>query len=162
MKVYLVVMYAVYEHGSGGIFTTREAAEQHAQALLDDSDWHHAFIVTEIETDVPLYPSPRQPTWRGDGRKAQSEPDPIGFEAWSEVSSRVPERWERAWTPTDRDPGQSIEAEFTSAGVGYLAAVVNGVRCIAPLGSSFQPNLDVEAINTPVGYVVEPFPRVLP
>lgn len=88
--LYLVVMEAVYDHGSGGIFTTREAAEAHVRALDADSDGHHGWRIDEIEADTPIFVEPRgeadqRLSYRRDLRlrqrswvEVQAQPDPRG------------------------------------------------------------------------------------
>lgn len=56
MIVYLLTMSAVYDHGSAGIFTTRETAEEHARALDARSDGHHDWRINEMLLDEPVEP----------------------------------------------------------------------------------------------------------
>jgi hypothetical protein len=55
VTLYLVVMFAVYDHGTCGIFSTAEAADAHARSLYADSDGHHDFRVEEVVVDEPIF-----------------------------------------------------------------------------------------------------------
>lgn len=89
MNVYVITMEAVYDHGCGGVFTTRGAAETYARALADDSDGYHDFRVEEYPIDHPVWVSGRFPSWRrGRGQRRrptvsfhpydQSDEQPVG------------------------------------------------------------------------------------
>lgn len=77
--VYVVTMVGVYDHGCGGVFTTREAAEGHARAMADDSDGYHDFRIDEVPLDVPIWLDRRKPSWRGDTKIRTPE---VSFEGW--------------------------------------------------------------------------------
>lgn len=64
MIVYTVTMEGVYDQGTGGVFSTREAAEAHVKDLWGDSDGYHHFRVEEIEVDQGLWPVGRKRSWR--------------------------------------------------------------------------------------------------
>lgn len=66
--------------------------------------------------------------------------------------------WKLAWTPTDDGQGAVVEDQLREVGAAYLVATVDGVRCIAPLGTSFPPDLSVQAVDAPAGYVARPDP----
>ncbi len=54
--VYVLVATAVYDQGVYGVFTTEQEAVDHAEALLDESDYHHTFRVDRrtIGVAVPV------------------------------------------------------------------------------------------------------------
>lgn len=58
-----MTMYAVYDQGLGGVFSTREAAEDHAKALAADSDGHHDFRIDELRIDSPIWTDCRWESW---------------------------------------------------------------------------------------------------
>lgn len=77
MDVWIVTMVAMYDHGCGGVFTSEDAAREHAQALADDSDGHHDFRIERLRLDAPVWldgrwpsHSPRYGEW---ARKRQPE-----------------------------------------------------------------------------------------
>jgi hypothetical protein len=43
--VYVLIATAVYDQGVYGVFITEQEAVDHAEALLDESDYHHTFRV---------------------------------------------------------------------------------------------------------------------
>lgn len=61
--VYVLVMYAVYDQGIGGVFTTPEAAEAHALDMWSRSDGHHLFEVRELLLNQAVELSPLVPGW---------------------------------------------------------------------------------------------------
>lgn len=83
--VYIVTMYAVYDHGCGGVFETREAAEAHARALAADSDGHHDFHIGELPLDEPIWVEGR---WLSHDRKRVQKRSPdVTFEPFGTVDN---------------------------------------------------------------------------
>jgi hypothetical protein len=52
--VYVLIATAVYDQGVYGVFTTEQEAVDHAEALLDESDYHHTFRVDRRTIGVGL------------------------------------------------------------------------------------------------------------
>ena len=59
VTIYVVTMFAVYDQGLCGVFNSREAAEHHAQRLIDDSDGHHDFRINEVRLGEGIFPEAR-------------------------------------------------------------------------------------------------------
>lgn len=80
--VWIITMTAVYDHGCAGVFTTRQAAVEHAEALNLDSDGHHDWRVEPFTLDEPIDIAGRTMPWavpeRGGGRVVVSEADDAG------------------------------------------------------------------------------------
>lgn len=57
--VYVLIASAVYDHGVYGVFATKQEAVAHAEALLDESDYHHTFRVDRRTIGAGLPPDKR-------------------------------------------------------------------------------------------------------
>jgi len=69
LNVWIVIAEAVYDHGVYGVFCNEEQAVEHANKLIDESDYHHRMRVEPWGID---YAKPADKTltgWR-DGEKA--------------------------------------------------------------------------------------------
>lgn len=88
--VYVLTMEAVYDHGCGGVFTSRAAAEAHAQALYEDSDRHHDFRIDEVHLDTPVWLPGRGKAAFAGQRQRPTRPQPTSFVAWEERAEEPP------------------------------------------------------------------------
>lgn len=80
---YVLVMTAIFDAGVAGVFTTREAAEEHAKALIADSDNHHDFEVREFRQNEGVWLKWRKPSWGGKRTRTPK----VHFVPWETVSS---------------------------------------------------------------------------
>ncbi len=54
MKLYVVTLTAVYDHGCLGVFTDLDAALAHCRAQWAESDGHHSFRIDQVALDQPI------------------------------------------------------------------------------------------------------------
>lgn len=88
--MYVLVPFAIYDHGVAGVFETREEAEKVAEILWRDSDGHHGWRIDECEVGVVYDPVVR---FMYESSKPTTKPPEIEFvpEAKRSRASTIPE-----------------------------------------------------------------------